>query len=123
MFSSTFSNHHRYDLISNFLGIMGAHRTPLNRAIKEGKFELAEKLITSTSNPENLNDGSMTHALTTGKGLYRTRPRNFRIVRLLLEKGASPNFRSPNVLDLPSVTPFEVAICYYMTLLRYQNSQ
>ena len=110
-------------LHNQFLGIMGAHRTPLNRAIKEGKFELAEKLITSTSNPENLNDGSMTHALTTGKGLYRTRPRNFRIVRLLLEKGASPNFRSPNVLDLPSVTPFEVAICYYMTLLRYQNSQ
>ena len=101
---------------------MGAHRTPLNRAIKERKFELAEKLITSTSNPENLNDGSMTHALTTGKGLYRTRPRNFRIVRLLLEKGASPNFRSPNVLELPSVTPFEVAVNYYLDLLKHSKN-
>ena len=103
-------------------GIMGANRTALNRAIKEGKYELAEKLITSQSNPENLNDGSMTHALSTGKGLYRARPRNLRIVRLLLEKGASPNFRSPNVLDLPSVSAFEVAINYYLTLLKYQDS-
>ena len=55
--------------------------------------------------------------------LYRARPRNLRIVRLLLEKGASPNFRSPNVLDLPSVTPFELAIQYYLTLLRYESLQ
>lgn len=103
-------------------GLVGANRTALNRAIKEGKYELAEKLISSASDPEALNDGSMAHALYTGKGPFRDRARNFRIVKMLLEKGASPNFRNPNLLDMPSFTPFEVAVNYYLELLRHQAS-
>jgi hypothetical protein len=106
----------------DLLGLMGGHRTPLNRAIKEGKFELAEKLIFSATQTDSLNDGSMTHALTTGKGVFHSRSRNLKIVKQLLEKGASPNFRSPNVLELPSVTPFEVAINYYMDLLKHHKN-
>ena len=103
-------------------GLMGGHRTPLNRAIKEGKFELAEKLISSTTQTDSLNDGSMIHALTTGKGVFLRRPRNLKIVKQLLEKGASPNFRSPNVLELPSVSPFEVAVNYYLDLLKHHKN-
>lgn len=103
-------------------GLMGGHRTPLNRAIKEGKFDLAEKLISSASQTDSLNDGSMTHALTTGKGVFHSRPRNLKIVKQLLEKGASPNFRSPNILELPSVTPFEVAVNYYLDLLKHHKN-
>ena len=106
----------------DLLGLMGGHRTPLNRAIKEGKFELAEKLIFSATQTDSLNDGSMTHALTTGKGVFHSRPRNLKIVKQLLEKGASPNFRSPNVLELPSVTPFEVAVNYYLDLLKHHKN-
>ncbi len=110
--------------IPDIWGLVGGHRTPLNRAIKEGKFELAEKLISSASlqAADSLNDGSMTHALTTGKGTFHSRPRNLKLVKLLLEKGASPNFRSPNVLELPSVTPFEVAVYYYLDLLKHQKN-
>ena len=107
--------------IPDIWGLMGGHRTPLNRAIKEGKFELAEKLI-SASHADSLNDGSMTHALSTGKGVYNSRPRNLKIVKQLLEKGASPNFRSPNVLEIPAVTPFEVAINYYLDLLKHRRN-
>lgn len=106
----------------DYWGLMGGHRTPLNRAIKEGKFDLAEKLISSSSQTDSLNDGSMTHALTTGKGVFHTRRRNLKIVKLLLEKGASPNFRSPNVLELPAVTPFEVAINFYLDLLKHHKN-
>ena len=112
-----------FDYIPNFWGLVGAHRTPLNRAIRDGKYELAEKLIASTLNPEALNDGSMVHALSTGKSVYNNkRPRSLKIVRLLLDKGASPNFRSPNVLDLPSMTPFEMAINYYLDLLKHKKN-
>ena len=108
--------------IPDIWGLMGGHRTPLNRAIKEGKFDLAEKLIASTTQTDSLNDGSMTHALTTGKGVFHSRPRNLKIVKLLLEKGASPNFRSPNVLELPSVSSFEVAVNYYLDLLKHHKN-
>ena len=84
---------------------------------------MAEKLIASTLNPESLNDGSMVHALSTGKGVFNNRrPRSLKIVRLLLDKGASPNFRSPNVLELPSMTPFEMAINYYLDLLKHKKN-
>ena len=83
---------------------------------------MAEKLILSATQTDSLNDGSMTHALTTGKGVFHSRPRNLKIVKQLLEKGASPNFRSPNVLELPSVTPFEVAVNYYLDLLKHSKN-
>jgi ankyrin repeat protein len=118
-------NHHPDDfdalvfgIVPDHIALFGLQHTPLTRAINEGKYELAEKLIASTSDPESFNDGSMVHAMSTGKGAFKSRARNLKIVRLLLEKGASPNFRTPNVLELPSETPFEVVINFYLSLLK-----
>ncbi len=112
---------HMFDLVPDpnnlvLFGVQQQH-TPLTRAIREGKFDLAKRLITSINDPDVLNDGSLICALSTNASRsMMKRPRNLEIASLLLERGASPNMRSPNALDIPSETPFEVAINFYLAL-------
>ena len=107
---------------------VGLNDTPLTRALAMGEFELAERLIMSLNDPEYLNDGE--HADTPlnialdGRSTYIGKPRNLRIARLLVERGADANFRVPdNDLGFgQSESPIERLIAYYLSLLRNFNN-
>lgn len=106
------------------LGLAGdlatyAPHPPLIRAITQGKFRRAEELILDANDPEYFNDGSIIHALTTGKSPF-VRPRNLKIVRLMLERGANPNqgLLDEDNMEFFTETPLEMTILFYLALLK-----
>ena len=108
---------------------IGLNDTPLTRALALGDFELAEQIIMTLNDPEYLNDGE--HADTPlnialdGRSTYVGKPKNLRIARLLVERGADANFRIPdNDLGFgQSESPIEKLVNYYLELLKmFKNS-
>ena len=80
------------------------------------------------NDPEYLNDGE--HADTPlnialdGRSTYVGKPRNLKIARLLVERGADANFRVPdNDLGFgQSESPIERLVTYYLDLLKVFKS-
>ena len=103
---------------------IGLNDTPLTRALAMGDFDLAESIIMTINDPEYLNDGE--HADTPlnialdGRSTYVGKPRNLKIARLLVERGADANFRVPdNDLGFgQSESPIERLVTYYLDLLK-----
>jgi hypothetical protein len=76
---------------------IGLHPTPLTRALSRGDFAEAERLILEAEDPDYLNEGALDRTplcLVLG-GVAQQPPRNLKLARLLLERGACPNLRIP----------------------------
>ena len=103
---------------------IGLNDTPLTRSLAMGDFDLAESIIMTINDPEYLNDGE--HADTPlnialdGRSTYVGKPRNLKIARLLVERGADANFRVPdNDLGFgQSESPIERLLIFYLDLLK-----
>jgi hypothetical protein len=113
-------NHHPDDfdalvfgIVPDHIALFGLQHTPLTRAINEGKYELAEKLIASTSDPESFNDGSMVHAMSTGKGAFKSRARNLwrRVPVLILGLQMFWSYRRKPHLKWSSISIFPSSSC------------
>ena len=109
---------------ANFAARLGLHETDLTRALIAGDFALAERIIsTQTDDVDFLNDG--VHSATPlnlalgGRASFGGNPRNLKIVKMLVEKGANVNLRIPHHdLENASESPLELLVALYLALLR-----
>ena len=109
---------------ANFAARLGLHETDLTKALIAGDFALAERIISRENDGADfLNDG--VHSATPlnlalgGRASYGGNPRNLKIVRMLVEKGANVNLRIPNHdLENASESPLELLVALYLALLK-----
>ena len=109
---------------ANFAARLGLHETDLTRALIAGDFSLAERIISrETEDVDFLNDG--VHSATPlnlalgGRASFGGNPRNLKIVKMLVEKGANVNLRIPHHdLENASESPFELLVALYLALLK-----
>lgn len=113
------------DLVEEIPGVMlriGLNETTLTKALLRGHYVMAENIIEETTDIDFLNDGALAatplNIVLTGPGGQYQQPRNLKLARLLLQKGANPNIRIPNHdLESASESPLELLIRYYLKLL------
>ncbi|KAK3580495.1 hypothetical protein CHS0354_001094 [Potamilus streckersoni] len=107
----------------------GFNDTPLTRALEIGNFVAAEKLIRENSNPSYLDEGcyQRTPLYICLCGIdaedQRVRPRNLYLAKLLIEGGASINYRVPTTYFGseymgPGKTALELLVDFYNELTR-----
>ena len=109
---------------ANFAARLGLHETDLTRALIAGDFALAESIISrETEDVDFLNDG--VHSATPlnlalgGRASFGGNPRNLKIVKMLVEKGANVNLRIPHHdLENASESPLELLVALYLALLK-----
>ena len=106
----------------HFEGTFGINSTSLTEAISNEEYALAESIIEATSDVSYLNDGPsedipLHMVLSNDQSSHHKR--NFRLARILVQKGADPNLRIPFAeFERMSPSPFEELVVYY-EVLRY----
>lgn len=112
----------------------GFNDTALTRALESGNYVGAEKIIRETNNPSSLNEGcyQRTPLFICLCGLdveeKKVKPRNLFLAKLLVERGASVNYRVPTTFFGceymgPGKTALELLVDFYIDLTRYGNTQ
>ncbi|XP_067001225.2 uncharacterized protein [Anabrus simplex] len=100
---------------SNIRMQYGLSDTPLTNALEGGDFDAAEKIILSNTDAEYLDEGPFDRIplgiVLNNDPMYRLFPRNLRLARLLVERGADPNLRIPLAqLQRSSPSPLEYLV-------------
>ena len=109
---------------ANFAARLGLNETDLTRALIAGNFPLAESIISlETNDADYLNDG--VHSATPlnlalgGRASFGGNPRNLKIVKMLVAKGANVNLRIPHHdLENASESPLELLVALYLAVLK-----
>jgi len=101
---------------------IGLNETSLTRALLNGDYAGAERIIEETTDVEFLNEGALQETplniVLSGPTGQHEQPRNLKLAKLLLEKGANPNLRIPNTdLETACESPIELLLRYYLTLI------
>ncbi|XP_060076255.1 uncharacterized protein LOC132555891 [Ylistrum balloti] len=110
----------------------GINETNLTRALEQGNFVTAEKLIRDTNNPSFLDEGcyQRTPLFICLCGMdeeeKRVRPRNLYLAKLMIEHGANVNFRVPTTyfgseFESPGLSPLELLTDFYNDLTKHRH--
>ncbi|XP_069133563.1 uncharacterized protein [Argopecten irradians] len=110
----------------------GINETSLTRALEQGNFVTAEKLIRDASNPSFLDEGcyQRTPLFICLCGMdeeeKRVRPRNLYLAKLMIEHGANVNFRVPTTFfgsefESPGLSPLELLTDFYNDLTKHRH--